>query len=251
MLNKPTITYIFVAISILIIVVLFLNNSLKNSESGPEDWALPEKGEFTTTKPDTIGYDEASSTADGAYFIFINEQMGISFKYPTTYKSKIKLEIDKPCVTDATRASLSYAEGSAVLKMLKDKHCLSYRVTLKSDDELMPDVTIKVANPWAVERELDLLRDLTKLPRYLFPPTETVVTSDELKKLNLDFAIEKNVLVEIESRIHDYTPIRPHYYYRFFISEKNLGFLIGYQTTYGDEKSQQVVDDIVASIELI
>lgn len=249
--NKPTIAYIIAIISVLIIVMLFLNNNSNNPESNPEDWTLPEKGDITTTELGTSSPDEASSTANETYTIFTNDQLGISFQYPTTYKPNTELEIDGPCVTDTTTASPSYPEGVEVLKILKDKHCLSYRITLESNNKLMPNVTIKVANPWAVERELDLLRDLAKLPRYLFPPTETVVTSDELKKLNLDFAIEKNVLVEIASRIHDYTPIQPHYYYRFFISEKNLGFLIGYQTTYGDEKSQQVVDDIVASIELI
>ncbi len=246
--------HIFTVLTLVLITaleVLFLNSDPNNIQSNSEDWVLLEKSDVTTAELGTSSPDETSNTANETYAIFTNDQLGISFQYPTTYKPNTELEIDGPCVTDTTTASQSYPEGVEVLKMLKDKHCLSYRITLESNNKLMPDVTIKVANPWAVERELDLLRDLAKLPRYLFPPTETVVTSDELKKLNLDFAIEKNVLVEIESRIHDYTPIQPHYYYRFFISEKNLGFLIGYQTTYGDEKSQQVVDDIVASIELI
>lgn len=207
-----TITYIFVIISILIIVVLFLNNNSNNAESGPEDWALPEKGDITTTELGTVSSDEVSITANETYTIFTNDQLGISFQYPTTYKPNTELEIDGPCVTDTTTASPSYAEGDATLKMLKDKHCLSYRVTLESNNNLVPNVTIKVANPWAVERELDFSRDFDKLPRYLFPPTEIVSTDDELKNLNLGFAIEKNVLTEDEVSVNDYSPIRPHYY---------------------------------------
>jgi hypothetical protein len=79
--NKPTIAYIIAIISVLIIVMLFLNNNSNNAESGPEDWALPEKGEFTTTKPDTIGYAEASSTADGAYFIFNKTSRCLIYNY--------------------------------------------------------------------------------------------------------------------------------------------------------------------------
>lgn len=47
--NKPTIVYIIAIISVLIIVMLFLNNSLKNSESGPEDWALSDKESISTS----------------------------------------------------------------------------------------------------------------------------------------------------------------------------------------------------------